>query len=59
MDTYEVAAQEYWPAIIGFVQSCGILNGASTASCIASPSSWQTQLSIRLMLCNSSSAQPV
>ncbi|KAK9832839.1 hypothetical protein WJX81_005824 [Elliptochloris bilobata] len=26
MDTYEVAAQEYWPALIGFVQSCGILD---------------------------------
>ena len=59
MDTYEVAAQEYWPAIIGFVQSCGILNGAPTASCIASSRSWQMHLNMKLTLCNSSSAQPV
>lgn len=57
MDTYEVAAQEYWPAITGFVQSCGILDGAPPASCSASSSTGQMHLSKRLMLCSSSLAQ--
>ena len=35
MDTYEVAAQQYWPALIGFVQSCGILDGVPSAGCSA------------------------
>lgn len=32
MDTYEVAAQEYWPALTSFVQSCGILDGTLSSA---------------------------